>query len=119
MFLLEVELAALADAPTRSPRFLELPRVPGVVRDLALVLTSDVTFAEVVETLLSVDPPAPVRFEAVDRYEGPPLETGQSSLTVRLTLQPLDQTLTDGQTESYRQALVSRLGERLAVRIRS
>ncbi len=119
VFLLEVELAALADAPTRSPRFQELPRVPGVTRDLALVLTSEVTFAEVEQTLRSVDPPAPVRFEAVDRYEGPPLLTGQSSLTVRITLQPLDRTLTDSQAESYCRALVERLGERLAVRIRT
>ncbi len=119
VFLLEVELAALTDAPSRSPRFRQLPRVPGVIRDLALVLTTDVTFAEVLETLRTVDPPAPVRFEAVDRYEGPPLEKGQSSLTVRVTLQPLEETLTEGQAESYRQALVIRLEERLAVRIRT
>ena len=60
-----------------------------------------------------------MRVDAVDRYEGPPLEQGQSSLTVRVSLQPLDQTLTEGQAESYRRALVSRLEERLAVRIRS
>ncbi len=119
VFLLEIELAALTVAANRSSRFRELPRVPGVVRDLALVLTTAVTFADVVETLREVEPPAPVRFDAVDRYEGPPLEQGQSSLTVRVSLQPLDQTLTEGQAESYRRALVSRLEERLAVRIRS
>ncbi len=119
VFLLELELAALPDTPTRSPRYRELPRVPRVVRDLALVLTTDVSFAEVLQTLLTVSSPAPVRFEAVDRYEGPPLAQGQSSLTVRVTLEPLDETLTEGRTESYRQALVSQLEERLAVRIRS
>ena len=93
--------------------------VRALARDLALVLTTAVTFADVVETLREVEPPAPVRFDAVDRYEGPPLEQGQSSLTVRVSLQPLDQTLTEGQAESYRRALVSRLEERLAVRIRT
>ena len=67
----------------------------------------------------SVEPPAAVRFEALDRYEGPPLKDGQASLTVRIVLQPLETTLTDEQSEGYRRALVARLQENLSVEIRS
>lgn len=118
VYLLELELSAFSERTLEIARFRQLPRVPGVVRDLALVLGRDVTFDRVLETLAGVEPPAPVRFDAIDRYEGEPLEKGQISLTVRVTLQPLEKTLTDRESESYRRALLKRLEEQLAVGIR-
>jgi phenylalanyl-tRNA synthetase beta subunit len=72
----------------------------------------------VVETLDSIEAPAPARFEALDRYEGPPLAEGETALTVRLTLVPLETTLTDDATEAYRQTLVARLEQDLGVCLR-
>ena len=67
----------------------------------------------------SVAKDTPVEFSAVDRYEGPPLAAGESSLTIRMTLQPSDRTLTDPETEEYRQALVDCLRNELGLRIRT
>ena len=79
---------------------------------------SDRTFAEVVAALRPVPAPAPVAFEAVDRYVGAPLAEGESSLTVRFVLEPDERTLTDDETERYRGALVRVLGDSLGIRIR-
>jgi phenylalanyl-tRNA synthetase beta chain len=119
LFLLELALDVLDDLPRSARRQRDVPRVPAATRDLSLVLTRDVAYGEVVDTLAGVDPPAPVRFEALDRYEGPPLAEGETSLTVRVTLEPLARTLTDEETERYRHALVARLQDVLGVRIRS
>jgi phenylalanyl-tRNA synthetase beta chain len=117
-FMAEVELDALIELRRPLPLYRPLPRVGQVNRDLAVVLDAGTAFGRVVEVLESVDPPAEVRFRAVDRYVGAPLADGESAVTVRVTLQPRDQSLTDEQIEAYRQALISRLGEVLSVRIR-
>ena len=58
-------------------------------------------------------------FAALDRYEGPPLADGEASLTLRVTLRPLTRTLTDPETEQYRQSLMKRLEGLSGVRIRT
>jgi len=119
VYLLEIDLDALEATPDPATRQRAIPRVPAVTRDLSLVLGGDLTYERLLECLRSVAPPAPVRFEAVDRYAGPPLAAGETSLTVRLTLEPLERTLTDQETDGFRRALVERLGEALGVTIRS
>jgi phenylalanyl-tRNA synthetase beta subunit len=89
-----------------------------VTRDLSLVLPGEVTYGRVVETLGSIEAPVPAQFEALDRYDGPPLAEGETALTIRVTLVPLERTLTDDETELYRQALVERLEQELGVHLR-
>jgi phenylalanyl-tRNA synthetase beta chain len=119
VFLAEVELDAVALMPGTAVQHSAVSRLPAVARDLALVLTEEQSYASVLEALRSVEPPAPVDFEAVDRYEGPPLDPGEASLTVRVNLRPCERTLTDPETEGYRRALVRKLEESLGVRIRT
>jgi phenylalanyl-tRNA synthetase beta chain len=119
LYLLELDVDRLSALPRRPTRQRPVPRVPSVTRDLSLVLTADQRYGDLVETLAAVEAPAPARFDALDRYEGPPLQHGETSLTVRVTLEPLDRTLTDAEIEGYRQALVDRLGDAHGVRIRS
>ena len=69
--------------------------------------------------LSTVDPPAPAAFAVLDRYEGPPLEPGQVSMTVRVILQPAERTLQDAETEGYRSRLVAALERSLPVKLRS
>jgi phenylalanyl-tRNA synthetase beta chain len=114
-----VALDTLAEQPSAVARQRAVPRVPAVTRDLSLLLRGEVAFSTLLETLRAVEPPAPARFEALDRYRGAPLADGETSLTVRITLEPLEHTLTDTETERYREALVTRLRETLGVRLRS
>jgi phenylalanyl-tRNA synthetase beta chain len=115
----EIELDLLAAAGGQTARHRALPRFPGVSRDLSLVLSRDVTFERVREALAAVPSPAPAELTVVDRYEGRPLDRSEVALTVRFTLQPEDRTLTDEETEAYRERLVRTLNERLGVRLRA
>jgi len=119
VFLLEVALDRLALVPTDVARHRQVPRVPSVTRDLSLRLTRDVAYSVVIETLAAVEAPAPTRFAALDRYEGPPLAEGECSITIRVTLEPLERTLTDDEIERYRLALVEKLRSALDLEIRS
>jgi phenylalanyl-tRNA synthetase beta subunit len=66
----------------------------------------------------AIDAPAPVSFHVADRYEGPPLEPGEVSLTIRLVLQPSEKTLTDAEIDGFRLALIDGLKRGLGLRIR-
>jgi phenylalanyl-tRNA synthetase beta chain len=115
----EVDLDRLLLDPETAARHAPVPRVPSVTRDLSLILGAGAAWSSVIDVLSAVPPPAPVRFEAQDRYEGEPLEPGEVSVTVRVILQPLEQTLTDVETEAYRNDLVGFLASRLQIRLRS
>jgi phenylalanyl-tRNA synthetase beta chain len=119
IFLAELDLDAVDRQEREAPRYAEIPRVPAVTRDLALVMTAERSFTDVLGVMVEVPSPAPVEFAAIDRYVGPPLAEGEISLTLRLTLKPLEKTLTDPETESYRLALVERLKRELGVTIRA
>jgi phenylalanyl-tRNA synthetase beta chain len=116
--LAEIDLDAVADLPDGGFRHRAVPRVPAVARDLSLALDASVRYARVREIVADVEPPAPARFEVIDRYEGEQVGSGRSSLTVRVILQPQERTLTDDAVEAYRQALVTALENEPGVELR-
>jgi len=118
VLMAEIELDTALGNRLDTPQYRRLPRLGAVTRDLALVLDPDRTCEEVFSVLGQVDSPVPASFAAVDRYEGPPLGPRQSSLTVRVTLQPFETSLTEDAIEGYRTALIERLRERLGIEVR-
>ena len=117
-FLVEIDLDVLRLAPADVPRYQPLPRLTEVSRDLSLVVQAGTDYAAILTTLEAVPAPVPVRFEVVDRYEGPPLEPGQSSLTVRATLTPSEQTLREEEIDGFRRSLIETLKGQLNIDIR-
>jgi phenylalanyl-tRNA synthetase beta chain len=114
----EIDLGRLLAGPRRPARHEAQSRYPAVSRDLSLVLPRAVAYERLLAVLAAVEPPAPVRFEALDRYTGGALGPEVVSLTVRATLEPRERTLTDPETETYRQALIAALDTGLGAKIR-
>lgn len=117
-FLAEIDLGVLGGATAEVRRYRPLPKLTEVNRDLSLVVEPGTDYATILGTLNSVMAPVEVRFEVIDRYQGPPLEPGQSSLTVRATLTPTGQTLREGEIDGFRRALIDALKEQLNIEIR-
>ena len=117
-FVAEIDLDLAREDGTAVAQYAPLSRQTPVTRDLALVMTPQVPFSRVLEVLMALKAPAEARFQAVDRYEGPPLEEGESSLTVRVTLRPRKRTLTEDQIEQYRRGLVEQLRTELGLTLR-
>lgn len=118
LLVAEIDLATLLSAEAEERAHAPLPRLPAVTRDLSFVLSAGQEYAALTAALRGVAAPAPVRFEAVDRYEGSPLAEGESSLTVRVILQPSEATLTDPEVERYRSALIAAAEREAGARIR-
>jgi phenylalanyl-tRNA synthetase beta chain len=103
-------MAAARSAATDATR--PLPRHPFVVRDLSIVV-DDTLPAEIIRgTILSAgrDTPAPlVTVTFFDRYQGAGVPQGRVSLSVRLTFQAVDRTLTDAEVQHSVDAILAAL----------
>src|SRR6516225_3137637 len=113
VFLAELNLDRLAAARVpASDAVTALPRYPFVVRDLSVVV-SDGLPAEIIRGTIQAaaeDGPAPLTsIDFFDRYQGKGVPDGSVSLSVRLTFQALDRTLTDADVQRTFDATVAAL----------
>jgi phenylalanyl-tRNA synthetase beta chain len=93
-------LAALATTPDERVR--PLPRYPSIVRDLS-VLVAESLPAEIIRgTIQAAADAAAAPLTTIgffDRYKGKGVPDGSVSVSVRLTFQASDRTLTDGEVQ--------------------
>jgi phenylalanyl-tRNA synthetase beta chain len=114
----EIDLTSADGTAGPAEGYRAVPRVPGLFRDLSIVLDRDAAAGSVVAALAAVASPAPASFAWIDRYEGAPLPAGQAAMTLRVILQPQDRTLTDAEAEAYRARLIEALDAVPGARLR-
>ncbi|HEY7170543.1 MAG TPA: phenylalanine--tRNA ligase subunit beta [Vicinamibacterales bacterium] len=103
IFVGELDLEALdAGRAARTEWVQPLPRHPFVVRDLSIVVP-DALPAEIIRgTIQTAGAATPAPLTAVsffDRYKGKGVPEGSTSVSVRLTFQAPDRTLTDAEVQ--------------------
>lgn len=110
VFLAEVNLDALtAAAPVETLRARPLPKYPWVVRDVS-ILVDDALSAETVRgTIRSAAPETLVLVREFDRYQGQGVPDGKVSLSLRLTFQSPERTLTDDEVQAGMQKIIDAL----------
>jgi phenylalanyl-tRNA synthetase beta chain len=89
-----------------------LPRHPFVVRDLSIVVANALPAEIIRGTILTAarNLPAPlVRSTFFDRYQGKGVPEGAVSLSVRLTFQAADRTLTDAEVNQSVETILAAL----------
>jgi phenylalanyl-tRNA synthetase beta chain len=104
--LLERARVSVADA-TRP-----LPRFPFVVRDLSIVVADTLPAQIIRGTILAAGGNLPTPLVAVsffDRYQGTGVPSGAVSLSVRLTFQAPDRTLTDADIQQSVETILAAL----------
>jgi phenylalanyl-tRNA synthetase beta chain len=120
VFVAELDLDRLGDQRAhRDERVRPLPRYPAVVRDLSIVVP-DALPAEIIRgTIQSAAAAAPAPLVAdmfFDRYTGKGVPDDSVSLSIRLTFQAFDRTLTDADVQqSFDRILAALVREHGAV----
>jgi len=122
VFVAEADLDLLQRARVAaSDAIRPLPRQPFVVRDLSIVV-ADTLPAEIIRgTILAAgrDLPAPLTaLSFFDRYQGKGVAPGSVSLSVRLTFQAAERTLTDADVQQSVETILAALVREHAARQR-
>ncbi len=115
-YLFELDVAALGMRDIVLAR--ELSKYPANRRDLAVVVKSDVRFADVAATIRKVGGNQLVDLKLFDVYTGPGVAEGFKSLAIALTLQDLARTLEDKDIQQLVNQVVSALGEEFNATLR-
>jgi len=122
VFLAEIELAPLYSAMRSARtalRYEPLPRFPAVERDFSLLLAEGVSFAQISESIRSLNIPEISSVEAGDLFRGENLPSGKYSLLVRVTFQSRESTLTEGQINHFVGKIISILEHRHGAQLRT
>ena len=110
--LIEIDLSAVGELPTRVQSYREVSRHPQVRRDLAVLLDRDQPSQAVLGAVEKKAGESLAWAEIFDRYEGEGVPEGKVSVAFRLVFQRKDRTLTDEEVSTATEAVVQMLQER-------
>jgi phenylalanyl-tRNA synthetase beta chain len=105
--------------PSKDVTFSEIPKFPEVRRDLALVLSNEVTFSQIETVAHATEKKLLRKVSLFDVYQGKGIADGYKSYAVSFILQDPDKTLTDKQIETVMAKLQKNLETQLGAKIRS
>ncbi|MBD5346856.1 MAG: phenylalanine--tRNA ligase subunit beta [Bacteroides sp.] len=105
-------------ARKKSVSFSPLPKTLPVRRDLALLLDSAVTMAQVEATVRQAGGKLLRSIDLFDVYEGEHLSEGKKSYAIAVTLRDDEKTLVDRQIEAVMEKIVASLNKRLGAQLR-
>ncbi|MEW6446728.1 MAG: phenylalanine--tRNA ligase subunit beta [Bacillota bacterium] len=114
----EFDLTALF-AARKAATFVELPRFPGVTRDVSFLLPEEVSAAAVAEAIKTAAGDLLRTLELFDVYQGPKLPEGTRSLAFSMLFQAEDRTLTDEEVTSRVDAVIGKLEKEFGAVLRS
>lgn len=98
--------------------FQPLPRYPGIIRDLAVVVPESVPAGRVKEIILTTGGELLMGCRLFDLYKGPQVPAGRRSLAYSLHFQSQERTLTDEDVAEIYDRIQKNLAEQLDARLR-
>lgn len=96
----------------------EIARFPAVERDLAIVISKAITYAEVEKTIFNVKVNRLRSVSLFDVFESEKIGAGKKSMALNLVFQDEEKTLTDTETEKMVNTLIQALEKQLEAEIR-
>ncbi|EAX48261.1 ferredoxin-fold anticodon-binding [Thermosinus carboxydivorans Nor1] len=118
VYLFEITAEILLKHAVPIPAYQPLPRFPAIVRDLAVVLASDISVDRVTRAIWESGGPLLADVKLFDVYTGEQVPKGSRSLAFSLTFRAGDRTLTDSEVEVYYKEIVLYLERTLDAKLR-
>src|SRR4029077_11157484 len=113
--LFELKLAAATRRNVRM--FTELSRFPAIRRDLAIVVSEDVTAQQIVDSITKVAGNLLVDLQYFDVYRGERIDSGRKSLALGLTFQDSSRTLREAEVDALMTRLISTLADDVGAKL--
>jgi phenylalanyl-tRNA synthetase beta chain len=111
-----LSLDALLSRLRLVPQHRAIPRLPAVLRDLAVVVADAVTAASVEAAVR--EEPLVEDVTLFDVYRGAPIPAGKKNLALAIRYRAPDRTLTDAEVDAAHGRIVARLAEALGAELR-
>ncbi|MFO8021026.1 MAG: phenylalanine--tRNA ligase subunit beta [Perlabentimonas sp.] len=119
VFFMEISWeTAFKSARNNKVSFTDIPKFPEVRRDLALLIDSNATFAQIKEIAYSTEKKLIKSINLFDVYQGKNIEKGKKSYAVSFTLQDENKTLTDKHIDKTMQKLIDSFEKKLGAQLR-
>ncbi len=109
-------LAELASVPTVTIK--ELPKYPSVQRDLAMIVSKELTWEKVERSVQKVKPGKLQNIKLFDIFESEKLGAGKKSIAVNFTFLDEEKTLTDIEIDGWMNTIMYTLENDLQAEIR-
>ena len=114
--LFELDLTPLLDS--HAPRYLGVPRLPAVRRDIAVVVNEQQPVADMLAAVRDAKLALITDISLFDVYQGQGVEQGKKSLAFKMLLQHTEKTLTDSEIELAVQEVVGILNQQFNASLR-
>lgn len=118
VFVAELNLGKMLLADRAEVRYHPLPKFPTVVRDIALLINTDVLFADVERAINALEIPELVGVKLFDLYAGRELPQGKHSIALSLRYRAADRTLTDEEVNAAHERVVKTLTRQFGAEVR-
>ena len=118
VFYADFNWNAILKSLSNKIKFTEIPKYPGVRRDLALLIDEKTTFEEVYNIARQTEKSLLKEITLFDVYIGTNLPEGKKSYAVSFTIQDDSKTLTDSQIEKIMSKLQSNFETQLGAQLR-
>ncbi len=115
-YLFEVNLATLLPYTISHKTFQPIPRFPTMVRDIALVVNTEITNKQIQSIIKSF--PLVTQALIFDVYSGEQLARGKKSFAYRITFQSPTHTLTEEEVNKVQQEILDKLSSELGATLR-
>lgn len=118
VFIAEIALDRLLEIGTSPVAYRRLPRYPSVVRDVSVLVSRSVAYAELIEAVRALDLDDLVDISLYDIFTGGKLPEGHHSVTLRATFRSDERTLTDEEVSTSHAKIVDELGHKFGATLR-
>ena len=118
VFVAEINLQTVLQRPAGRIIYEPLAKFPGIIRDVSFVGPRTVSYAEIENAVLEQNFELCRSITFVDVYEGKGIAADERSITIRLEYRSDERTLVEDEVESIHTAIVSRVQDKLGIKVR-
>jgi phenylalanyl-tRNA synthetase beta chain len=119
VMVMEIDFNTLAAVSGKSGKYRQLPRFPGIERDLAVVVSTEVPVGEIMSLIKKTGGHLLQEVNLFDVYRGEQVRQDCQSIAFSLTFRADDRTLTDEEAAGPLQAIQESLARKFEAQLRN